>query len=169
MLAKSLIISMLAALLGPTIGVGIFLTANRHYWDGQATSFSPSAREVEQVTQPGHAEVTRTFAPPEPWVNPASIGAQERKPETAAAALPSPELASWHTVVSCPEDQPLAEDGRCPSPKLVSERSTDKDSIANSPRAAGRVGSGEIDILGPAPSSPLPGRMSVGAPSAARH
>jgi hypothetical protein len=73
--------------------------------------------QVGLVTELGQADVTRTFAPPGLWLNPASVVTLARKPETTASAPPSPELAPWHTVVTCREGRHLSEDGRCPSPQ----------------------------------------------------
>ena len=164
MLVKTLAISVAAAVLGPTIGMGVFVFANSDRFGGETTSFSSSTRGPGPVTEPGQADVVRTFAPPGPWLNPDSIDRQERKPEPAAATRPLPELAPWRTVVSCPEGQPLPEDGRCPSPENVMVLLAGKHPIADLTPAAGNFGSDEIVIPERAPSSPLPGRMSVGGP-----
>ena len=113
MLLKSLVISVAAAVLGPTIGIGMFFLANDDYSSSHTTSFSGEAR---LVTEPGHREVFKMFAPPGPWYNPTLIGVHERKIDTAAGD-PVSERSSWHTVVSCAEGQALSEDGRCTAPR----------------------------------------------------
>ena len=110
MLVKSLVISTAAALLGPTIGVALFLVANSDH-------ITVTARKLGPVTELVQAETIRTFAPQGLWLDPAASIMQ--KPKTIAARTTS-DPAAWHTVVSCPEGQALAEDGRCPAPKIKS-------------------------------------------------
>jgi len=108
MLVKSLVVSVAAALLGPTLGIAAFFLANSNY---PSQPFSASTQEMGLIAQPDHREVARTFAPSGPWYGPS---AQERKLDTAAADLPSG-LGVWQTVVNCPEGQALSENGRCQS------------------------------------------------------
>jgi hypothetical protein len=141
MLVKSIVISTAAALLGPTIGVALFLVANSDR-AGEATSPTVATREGLE-TELGEAEVIRNFASQGVHLDLASILAPERKPQVAAAA--TAESAAWRTVVICAVGQP-AKDGRCPAPEIVP-----------TPEAI-------ADVAPPAdvPTSPLPGRMSVG-------
>ena len=141
MLVKSIVISTAAALLGPTIGVALFLVANSDR-GGKATSPTVVTREG-LGTELGEAEVIRNFAPQGVHLDLASILAPERKPQVAAAG--TAEQAAWRTVVICVVGQP-AKDGRCPAPEIVPTPEV----IA--------------DVAPPAdvPTSPLSGRMLVG-------
>ena len=114
MLLKSLVMSAVAAVLGPTLGIGLFFVANGDFGN-QTTSFAASTGEAALVTEQRDTDVIRMFAPPGAWYNPTSTGEHERKINTAAGD-PLSKLGSWHTVVSCPEDRALSEDGRCTSP-----------------------------------------------------
>jgi hypothetical protein len=106
MLVKSLIVSVAAAVLGPTLGIATFFLANSTY---PSQSLSASTQEMGLIARPDHREVARAFAPSGAWYGPS---AQERKLDTAAADLPSG-LGVWQTVVNCPEGQALSKDGRC--------------------------------------------------------
>jgi hypothetical protein len=117
MLVKSLVIATAAALLAPTIGIAAFFVANSDNFSGQATMITVSARKLGPMTELVQAETIRTFAPQGLWFDPAASVVQE--PKTIAART-TPDPAAWHTVVSCPEGQALAEDGRCPAPKIES-------------------------------------------------
>jgi hypothetical protein len=110
MLVKSLVVSVAAALLGPTLGIATFFLTNGN--SPNSHSFSASVQTTGLLAQPDHREVTRTFAPSGAWYGPS---AQERKLDTAAADLRSGLLGVWQTVVNCPEGQALSEDGRCRS------------------------------------------------------
>ena len=68
MLAKALAISVVAALLGPAIGIGVFLTAEPL----RDKAGSPQARVADPVTESNQAGVIRTFAPPGLWSTPAT-------------------------------------------------------------------------------------------------
>ena len=97
MLMKSLAISLVAALLGPTIGVGVFLLTNGDRFGGETTLPIRAAGPLPESDQ---AEVIRTFAQPRLWLCPAT-GALESSAKTPAAH-PSSELAAWRTVVTRP-------------------------------------------------------------------
>ena len=110
MLLKSLAVSVVAASLGPTLGIAMFFLANS---SGSPSSHPPSTslhQQVELVTPPAHRDVIRSFVPSEAWYGPSG---EVGKLDTAAADLPR-ELGTWQTVVRCPEGQALSEDGRCP-------------------------------------------------------
>jgi hypothetical protein len=146
MLMKSLAISLVAALLGPTVGVGVFLLTNGDRFGGETTLPIRAAGPVPEFNQ---AEVVRTFAQPRLWLGPAT-GALESSAKTPATH-PSSELAAWRTVVRCPEGEPLAQTGRCPAPARPTAEVT---SAGNNDEAS------EIAMPERAPY-PLPGRMSL--------
>ena len=151
MLVKSLAISVVAASLGPAIGVGVFLMVNGNRLRDETASLPTPA--AEPVTEFDQAEVIRTFAEPRLWPGPKSTGMPERKEIDATELSPEP---AWRTVVSCPDGQPLPETGRCPAPDW--SRPTGKHSTAE--LTADTLGSGEIETPERAPY-PLPGRMSL--------
>jgi hypothetical protein len=97
MLVKSLVVSVAAALLGPTLGIATFFLANSNY---SGLPFSASVEAMGLLlAQPDDREVV---TPSGAWYGPS---AQERRLDTAATAQPS--------VVNCPEGQALSENGRC--------------------------------------------------------
>ena len=151
---KALAISALAALVGPTVGVGVFLLANGANGDRFAGQTALPVQAAPPVTKFDYAEVMRTFAEPRLWPGPKSTVMPERR-EIGATEL-SPELAAWRTVVGCPDGQPLPETGRCPAPDWP--RPTGKHSTAE--LTADTLGSGEIEKPQRTPY-PLPGRMSL--------
>jgi len=164
MLVRTLVTSVAAALLGPAVGIGVFIMANRDHSDGQATSISMTqTREAGSAIETGQAEDIRTFTPQGRWLGSPATRVQEPKLKTAAAR-PSREPAHWHTVVSCPSGEPLPGDGRCPSPEPVTTRPTSRSSMVNLPPEARNLVSGEIESPARVPIPPLPGRMSVGGP-----
>ena len=141
MLVKSIVISIAAALLGPTIGVALFFMANSDR-GGKATSPTVVTREG-LGTELGEAEVIRNFAPQGAHLDLASILVTERRPQVAASG--TVESAPWRTVVIRAVGQPT-KDGRCPAPETV-------------PRP---VVIADVAPSADVPTSPLPGRMSVG-------
>lgn len=141
MLVKSIVMSTAAAFLGPTIGVALFFLANSDR-GGKATSPTVVTREG-LGTELGEAEVIRNFAPQGAHLDLASILVTERRPQVAASG--TVESAPWRTVVICAVGQPT-KDGRCPAPETVPTPEVIAD-VAPS-----------ADV----PTSPLPGRMSVG-------
>ena len=164
MLVRTLVTSVAAALFGPAVGIGVFIMANRDHSGGQPTSISMTqTRAAGSAIETGQAEDIRTFTPQGRWLGSPATGMQEPKLKTAAAR-PSREPATWHTVVSCPSGKPLPEDGRCPLPEPVTTGPTGKSSMVNLPPEAGNLGSGLTDVAERAPTSPLPGRMSIGGP-----
>jgi len=164
MLVRILVTSVAAALLGPAIGIGVFVMANKDHSGGRPTSFSMTqTREIGSASEMGQAEDIRTFTPQGRWLGSPATRVQEPKLK-AAAARPSREPGHWHTVVSCPSGEPLSGDGHCPSPEPVTTRPTGRSSMVNLPQEAGNLGSGLTDVAERAPTSPLPGRMSVGGP-----
>ena len=155
MLLKSLVMSVVAAVLGPTIGVAMFLMANSDGSDLPKLNSASHSQEAGPATGSGQTEVSGAFLPQAPWLASAATGVQERKPETAAAGW-STELGMWQTTVSCPEGQPLTEEGPCPSPEIVkAPKTTDVTPAAES------LASDESDKVMRRPSRPLPGRMTV--------
>jgi hypothetical protein len=136
--AKALAISVAAALLGPAIGIGVFLAGNAEPLRDKAGS--PQARVADPVTESNQADVIRTFAPPGLW-------------STPATTQHSPKLEPWRTAVSCSDGQPLGENARCPV--ADGPQATDNHSTAT----AGDFGPSEI--ARPDAPSPLPGRMSL--------
>ena len=143
---KALAISLVAALVGPTIGVGVFLLADGDRWGGETASIP--TRAAGSVTEFGQAQ-ERTFAAPRLWPGPMLTDAPERRAKTLLAQ-PSPELAPWRTVVSCPAGDTLLETGHCPSLEWPpAEVSAASNIAAREPDAAERT------------PSPLPGRMSL--------
>ena len=164
MLVKSLAISVAAALLGPTIGMGVYVLANSDGFGDETIAFSSSTRGPAPVPEPSQADIVRMSAPPGSWLNPVSIDKPVRKPETAAATQPLTELSPWRTVVRCPEGQLLPEDDRCPSPKNVMVLLTEKHPLADLTPAAGNLGFDEIVIPELATAASLQGRMSLGGP-----
>jgi hypothetical protein len=165
MLMRTLVTSVAAALLGPAIGIGVFIMANRDHSGGQPTSISMTqTREAGSAIETGQAEEEiRTFTPQGRWLGSPATGMQEPKLKTAAVR-PSREQATWHTVVTCPSGEPFPGDGICPLPEPVTTRPTGKSSTVNVPPEAGNLGSGWTDVAERAPPSPLPGRLSVGGP-----
>lgn len=164
MLVRTLVTSVAAALLGPAIGIGAFLMANRDHSGAQPTSISMSpTREAGSAIETGQAKDIRTFTPQGRWLGSPATRVQEPKLK-AADARPSREPAAWHTVVSCPSGEPLPGDGHCPSPEPVTTRPTGRSSMVNLLPEAGNLGSGLTDVAERAPTSPLRGRMSVGGP-----
>jgi len=156
--------SIAAALMAPGIGIGAFLMANRDHSGAQSKSISMTqTREAGSASEMGQAEDIRTFTPQGRWLRSPETRVQEPKLK-AADARPSREPAHWHTVVSCPSGEPLPGDGHCPSPEPVTTRPTGRSSMVNLPPEAGNLGSGLTDVAERAPTSPLPGRMSVGGP-----
>jgi hypothetical protein len=104
MLVKSLVVSVVAALLGPTLGIATFFVANSNY---SGLPFSASVETMGLLlAQPDDLEVITSSGA---WYGPSAL---ERSLDTAAAAQPSG-LGVWQTVVKCPEGQALAENGRC--------------------------------------------------------
>jgi hypothetical protein len=164
MLVRTLITSVAAALLGPAVGMGVFVMTNRDHSGGQPPSISMTqTREAGSAIETGQAEDIRTFTPQGRWLGSPATRVQEPKLKTAAAR-PSREPAHWHTVVICPSGEPLPGDGRCPSPEPVTTGPTGRSSMVNVPPEASKLGSGLTDVAERAPISPLPGRMSVGGP-----
>jgi hypothetical protein len=164
MLVRTLVTSVAAALLGPAIGIGVFIMANRDHSGGQPTSISMTqTRQAGSAIETGQAEDIRTFTPQGWWLSSPATRVQEPKLKTAAAR-PSREPAHWHTVVSCPSGEPLPGDGRCPLPEPVTTRPTGKSSMINVRSEAGNVGFGEIESPARLPIPPLPRKMSVGGP-----
>jgi hypothetical protein len=104
MLLKSLVVSVAAALLGPTLGIATFLAVNGAY---PSQPFAASSQVADETAQP--APRIRAFAPSGLWY---AQNVQERELSTAAADL-SPEAGGWQTVVSCPDGQTLSGDARC--------------------------------------------------------
>ena len=103
MLVKSLVVSVAAALLGPTIGIATFFVANSNY---SGLPFSASVETMELLlAQPDDREVITSSGA---WSGPSAL---ERRLDTAATTQPSG-LGVWRTVVKCPEGQALAENGR---------------------------------------------------------
>jgi hypothetical protein len=144
MLMKSIVISTAAALLGPTIGVAVFFVANS---DRGGQSISATATREGSETELDGAGVIRNFAPEGVHLGSTSILAPKPKPQVSAPA--TAESAAWRTVIICAEGQ-TDKDDRCPMPKI----------------APGLTSKGAIADLAPptgAPTSPLPGRMSVSA------
>ena len=134
--AKALAISVVAALLGPAIGIGVFLTAEPL----RDKAGSPQARVADPVTESNQAGVIRIFAPPGLW-------------STPVTTQQSPELEPWRTAVSCSDGQPLGENARCPV--ADGPQATDNQSTAT----AGDFEPSEN--ARPDAPSPLPGRMSL--------
>ena len=162
MFLNSLVLSVAAAVLAPTIGVAMFFMVGS-YDSGQPTviSATPSLK-AEQTTDSGQTEISGRFVPQEPWRASAATAPQERKPETAAARE-STEPGTWQTTVSCP-GAPLPEEGPCPSLENGKAPKTKKHSVPDVTPAAESFASGETDITIRPPSRPLPGRMTVGGP-----
>jgi hypothetical protein len=106
MLLKSLVVSVAAALLGPTVGIATFLAVNGAY-PSQPLAASPQV--ADETAQPAPRIALRAFAPSGLWYG---ESAQDRRLSTAAADL-SPESGGWQTVVSCPDGQTLTGDARC--------------------------------------------------------
>ena len=123
MLVKSLAISVVAASLGPAIGVGVFLLVN--------------GNRLHDELEFDRGEVTRTFAEPRLWPGPKSTGMPERR-EIDATEL-SPELAAWRTVVSCPDGQPGLPLGTIPVSKLESGRAQPASVLTEAERRADRM------------------------------
>lgn len=107
---KALAISVLAAVLGPTIGVGVFLVADGDRWGGETASRAAGSVTVGQAQE-------RTFAAPRLWPGPKSADAPEHRAKMPVE--PSPELAPGRTVVSCPAGDSLPDTGHCPLEKLT--------------------------------------------------
>ena len=100
MLLKSLVVSVAAALLGPTLGIATFLAVNGAY---PSQPFAASSQVADETAQP--APRIRAFAPSGLWYGQV---AEERQLSTASA-----ESDGWQTVVSCPDGQTLSGDARC--------------------------------------------------------
>ena len=143
---KSLAISLGAALLGPTIGVGVFLLANGDRISGETALPIQAAGPVPDFDQAG----VRTFAQPSLWLGLKPSGGLEPSAQTPAAHA-SPKLAAWLTVVRCPEGEPLPQTGNCSAPAWPTAVVT---STANND------GASKIAIPERVPY-PLPGRMSL--------
>ena len=101
MLLKSLVVSVAAALLGPTLGIATFLAVDGAY-SGQPLA---SPQVADETAQPAPRIALRAFAPSGLWY-------AQNVLSTAAADL-SPEAGGWQTVVSCPDGQTLSGDARC--------------------------------------------------------
>jgi hypothetical protein len=108
MLLKSLVVSVAAALLGPTLGIATFLAVNGAYPNQPLAASSQIADETAQPTP----LALMAFAPSGPWYG----NVQERELGTATADI-SPEASGWQTVVSCPDGQTLSGDARCQTSK----------------------------------------------------
>jgi hypothetical protein len=161
MLAKTLVMSVAAAIFGPIIGIGVFLITNTDYFGHSTRSFAASGAETGPPMDSRQTNVVRMFAPSGQWLDPVSISGQKPKAETAVASSSSTELDPWRTVVSCQDGQPLNEDSRCSSPEIVSTRLAGKRSVRE--LIPGGIAS-KVEIREGAPSSPELGRMSVGGP-----
>jgi len=105
MLLKSLVVSVAAALLGPTLGIAAFLAVNGAY----PSQPLASSQIADEMAQPAPHIALRAFAPSGLWYG---QNVQERELSTAAADI-SPEAGGWQTVVSCPDGQTLSGDARC--------------------------------------------------------
>jgi hypothetical protein len=105
MLLKSLVVSVAAALLGPTLGIATFLAVDGAY----SSQPLASPQVADETAQPAPRIALRAFAPSGLWY---AQNVQERELSTAAADL-SPEAGGWQTVVSCPDGQTLSGDARC--------------------------------------------------------
>jgi hypothetical protein len=106
MLLKSLVVSVAAALLGPTLGIATFLAVNGAY---PSQPLAASSQIADETAQPAPRIALMAFAPSGPWYG---QNVQERELSTAAADI-SPEAGGWQTVVSCPDGQTLSGDARC--------------------------------------------------------
>ena len=146
MLVKSILISTAAALIGPAIGIATFFMAHGNHLGGPATSPTEAARE-EPVAELGKAEAMKTFVPQWLHLDPDPILVPERKPQPAGEVI---ESGGWRTVVRCASGLAIKE-GSCPLPEIVP-----------TPTMGEAVADG--DPPADAPTSPLPGRMSVGGP-----
>ena len=161
MLLKSLVVSIAAAVLAPTIALVIFIVAHSDD-SAQPKLISATPRlNAEQATDFGQTKISGRFVLQEPWRASAVTAVHEPKTEPAAARSFTT-MAAWLTTVSCPGGQPLPEEGHCPSRKIVNAPIANQNSVADVTPVAGSLASGETEI--DMRSHPLPGRMSVGGP-----
>jgi hypothetical protein len=98
MVVKTLVVSLAAALLGPTLGIATFFLANAIVLSQSPPPFAQDPRVM-------------SFAPADLW---SGSQAQQGNLDTAAADLAT-EQGDWQTVVKCPDGQPLSGGDSCPS------------------------------------------------------
>ena len=158
---KSIGIAAAAALLGPTIGVAVFLATDTDHLISEATPLTMAGQEPGSMTELSQTDVFRSFVPHGLELKLVSIGVQERKLQPATTQALTEPLA-WLTVITCANDQPVLKNGRCPAPKFVPIPTADKKTVADEPPITDSFASASAQIPERAASSPLAGRMSLG-------